>query len=83
MVPTPSSPLRESGGVVPTPIVIAALVSATIIQEDDTIPTTAEETPSGEEVPVHISDIPEGHVVEDTPVDENLVVGTDFDTCVT
>ena len=32
---------------------------------------------------MHISDILEGNVVEDTPVDENLVVGTDFGTNVT
>jgi hypothetical protein len=32
---------------------------------------------------VHISDILEGNVVEDTPVDENLVIGTNFGTGVT
>jgi hypothetical protein len=57
--------------------------AATIVQEDETVPTAAEETPGSEEVPVHISDIPEGNVVEDTLVDENLVVGTDFGTGVT
>jgi hypothetical protein len=55
MVPTPSSPPRESGGAASTPVVIAAVVSTTTtVQEDETIPTTAEETPGGEEVPVHI-----------------------------
>ena len=84
MVPTPSSPPRESGGATPTPVVIAAVVSAaTIVQEDETVSTAAEETPGSEEVPVHISDIPEGNVVKDTPVDENFVVGIDFGTGVT
>ena len=84
MIPTPSSPPRESSGAASTPIVIATVVYARIIaQEDETIPTAAEETPGGEEVPMHISDILEGHVVEDTSVDENPVVGTDFGTGVT
>uniref|UniRef100_A0A2N9G5S4 Aminotransferase-like plant mobile domain-containing protein n=1 Tax=Fagus sylvatica TaxID=28930 RepID=A0A2N9G5S4_FAGSY len=56
---------------------------ATIVQEDEAIPTAAEETPGNEEVPVHISDIPEGHVVEDTPIDKNPAVGIDFGTNVT
>ena len=84
MVPTPSSSPRESGGATPTPVVIAAVVSAaTIVQEDETVSTAAEETPGSEEVPVHIFDIPEGNVVKDTPVDENFVVGIDFGTGVT
>uniref|UniRef100_A0A2N9ETN5 Aminotransferase-like plant mobile domain-containing protein n=1 Tax=Fagus sylvatica TaxID=28930 RepID=A0A2N9ETN5_FAGSY len=46
MVPTPSSPLPESGGIAPTPTVIAAVVSAAAtIQEDETVPTAAKETP--------------------------------------
>ena len=65
-------------------MVIAAVVSAaTTVQEDETVPIATEETPSDEEVPVHIFDILEGNVVEDTPVDENLVIGTDFGTGVT
>ena len=77
MVPTPSSPPCESGGTTSTPVVIAAVVSATTtVQEDETIPIAAEETPGGEEVHVHISDIPEGNVVVDKPVDENHVVGS-------
>ena len=65
-------------------MVIAAVVSAaTTVQEDETVPTTAEETPGSEEVPMHISDILEGNVVEDTPVDENLFVGIDFGIGVT
>jgi hypothetical protein len=73
MVPTLSSPPRKSGGADSTPVVIAAMVSAaTTVQEDKTVPTATEETPGNEEVPVHISDIPEDNVVEDTPVDENF-----------
>ena len=72
MVPTLSSP-SESGGVASTTVVIAAMVSAaTTIQEDKTVPTATEETPGNEEVSVHIFYIPEGNVVEDTPVDENF-----------
>ena len=81
MVLTPSSPPCESGSVVPTPVVIAVVVSAAAtVQEDEIVPAAAEETLGSEEVPVHISDIPEGNVVEDIPVDEKLVVGTDFGT---
>ena len=83
-VPTPSSPLRESNSAASTPVVIATVVFAmTTIQEEETVLTTAEATPGSEEVPVHISDIPESNVVEDTPVDENLVVNTDFSIGVT
>ena len=57
--------------------------AATTIQEDEILPTVVEETPGSEEVPMHISDILEGNVVEDTPVDENLFVGTDFGIGVT
>jgi hypothetical protein len=84
MVPTPSSPLRESGSAASTPIVIAVVVSATTtVQEEETVPTAAKVTSGSEVVPMHISDIPEGNVVKDTPVDENLIVGTDFGTDVT
>ncbi len=83
-VPTPLSTLHESGGTASTPIVIAAVVSVAVtVQDSETVPAAAEEIPGGEEVPAHISDVPEGNVVEDTPVDENLIVGTDFGTCVT
>jgi hypothetical protein len=84
MVPTLSGPPRESGDAVLAPVVIAAVVSAAAtVQENETVPAAAEETLSSEEVPVHISDIPEGNVIEDTPVDEDLVVGTDSGTGVT
>ena len=79
MVLTPSSPPCESGSAVPTPVVIAVVVSAAAtVQEDEIVPAAAEETLGSEEVPVHISDILEGNDVEDIPVDEKLVVGTDF-----
>ena len=84
MVPTPLSPPLKSSGAALTPVVIAAVVSAvTIVHEEKTVPTAAEKTLGSEEVPMHISDIPEGNVVEDTLVDENLVVDTDFSTGVT
>ena len=81
MVPTPLSPPRKYGGATPTPVVITVVVSiATTVQEDKTVPIAAKETPGSEEFPVQISDIPEGNVVEDTLVNENLVVGIDFGT---
>jgi hypothetical protein len=84
-VPTPPSPLHESGGTAPTPIVIAAVVSAAAtVQEVKTVPAAAEEVPGSEEVPAHIPDIPEGNnIVESIPIDENLVIDTDFGTGVT
>jgi hypothetical protein len=84
-VPTPPSPLHESGGTAPTPVIIAAVVSAAAtVQESETIPVATEEIPGSEEVPIHISDIPEGNnIVESIPIDENLVVSTEFGTGVT
>uniref|UniRef100_A0A2N9FAE9 Aminotransferase-like plant mobile domain-containing protein n=1 Tax=Fagus sylvatica TaxID=28930 RepID=A0A2N9FAE9_FAGSY len=42
-VPTPSSPLRESGGTAPTPIIITAAVSAaTAVQKGETAPAVTE-----------------------------------------
>jgi hypothetical protein len=83
-VPTPSSPLHESGGTAPTPVVIVAVVSAaTTVQESETIPEAAKEIPGSKEVPAHIPDIPEGNIVESISIDENLIVGTDFGTSVT
>jgi hypothetical protein len=64
-------------------VIVAVVSTATTVQEDETVPIATEETPSDEEVPMHISDILEGNVVEDTPVDENLVIGTNFGTGVT
>jgi hypothetical protein len=64
-------------------VIVAVVSTATTVQEDETVPIATEETPSDEEVPVHISDILEGNVVKDTPVDENLVIGTNFGTGVT
>ncbi len=71
MVSMPSSRLRKSGGTASPPTIIAAAVFATLtVQEKGATPTAAEETPGDGEVPVHISDIPEGQFVEDTPVGE-------------
>jgi hypothetical protein len=62
-VSTPPSPLPESGGIASTPIIIAAAVSAaTIIQESETAPAAVGEVLGGEEVPTHISEIPEGNI---------------------
>ena len=84
MVPTPPRPLHESGSVASTPIVIAAVVSAVaVVQEEVTASTAAEVVPGSEEVLVHISDVSEGNTVGDTPINENIVVGTDLDTGVT
>ena len=42
-VPTPSSLFPESGGIAPTPTIIAAVVSATAtVQEDETVSAAAE-----------------------------------------
>ena len=79
-VPTPPSPLHESGGIAPTPIITATEVSAAAtVQESETVPTAIEEIPIGEEVSAHILDIPEGNnLVESIPISENLVIDTDF-----
>jgi hypothetical protein len=84
-VPTPPSPLHESGGITPTPKVIVSVVSAAAtVQGSETVPIATEEILGSEEVLVHISNIPEGNnIVESIPIDENLVVGTDFGTGVT
>jgi hypothetical protein len=64
-VPTPLSPLHESSGTAPTPVVIAAVVPAVVtVQESDTVPTVAEEVLGSEGVSAHIPDIPEGNIVE-------------------
>ena len=84
-VPTPPSPLRESGGTAPTPIIIAAAVStATTVQEGETALAVIEEVPSHEEVPAHIPEVPEGNIfVESISIDENLVIDVDFNANMT
>uniref|UniRef100_A0A2N9FSE6 Uncharacterized protein n=1 Tax=Fagus sylvatica TaxID=28930 RepID=A0A2N9FSE6_FAGSY len=84
-VPTPLNPLHESGGTAPTPITIAAEVSATAtVQESGTVPTAIEEIPIGEDVPAHVPDIPEGNnFVERIPINKNLVIDIDFGAGVT
>ena len=84
-VPTPPSLLHESVGAALTPIVIAVGVSATTtVQESETTPVVVEEILGNEEVPVHVPDVPEGNnIIESIPIDENLVIDTDFGTDVT
>jgi hypothetical protein len=84
-VPTPPSPLPESGGTAPTPITTAAEASAAAtVQEGEVVPIAIEEIPVGEEGPAHVPDIPKGNnFVESIPIDENLVIDTDFGAGVT
>ena len=83
-VPTPPSPLHESGGIAFTLIVIAAMVfAAAFVQGDEAVPTAAEVVLGSEEALVHIFDIPKGNTVGDTPIDENIVVSTDLGIGVT
>jgi hypothetical protein len=79
-VPTPPSPLGESGGTAPTPIITAAVVSAaTTVQGDETAPVITEEVPGPEEVLAHTLEVPEGNILaESTSIDENLVTDNDF-----
>jgi hypothetical protein len=79
-VPTPLSPLLESGGIALTPTTIAAETSAAAtIQESEVVPTAIEGIPVGEEGPAHVPDIPEGNnFVESISIDESLVIDTDF-----
>uniref|UniRef100_A0A2N9G9C9 Aminotransferase-like plant mobile domain-containing protein n=1 Tax=Fagus sylvatica TaxID=28930 RepID=A0A2N9G9C9_FAGSY len=73
-VPTPPSPLHESGGAAPTPVVIAVVVPAAVtIQDSEAIPIAAGEVPGGEEVPAHIPDVPESV----THVDHEEVVASE------
>jgi hypothetical protein len=78
-VPTPPSPLHESGGTTPTPIIIAAAVSAaTIVQESETAPAVVGGVPDNEEVSAHIPDVPKGNnIVDSIIISKNLVIGTD------
>ena len=82
--PTPPSSLQESGGIASTPVVIAAAVSAAAsVQRDEAIPVAAEVVPGSEEVLLHISNVPKGNTIRDTPANEDIVVGTDLGTGVT
>jgi hypothetical protein len=84
-VSTPPSPLPESGGTAPTPIITAAeAFAATAVPESEVVPTAFEEAPVGEEGPAHIPEVPEGNIfVESISIDENLVIDVDFryDSC--
>uniref|UniRef100_A0A2N9GG51 Aminotransferase-like plant mobile domain-containing protein n=1 Tax=Fagus sylvatica TaxID=28930 RepID=A0A2N9GG51_FAGSY len=60
-VSTPPNPLPESGGIAPTPIIMASAVSAAVVvQESETAPAAVGKVPGDEEVPTHISEVPEG-----------------------
>jgi hypothetical protein len=79
-VPTPPSPLGESGGTAPTPIITAAVVSATAtVQGDETAPVITEEVPGHAEVLAHTPEVPRGNILtESTSIDKNLVTNDDF-----
>jgi hypothetical protein len=79
-VPTPPSPLPESGGIALTPTTIAAETSAAAtVQESKVVPTTIEGIPVGEEGPAHVPDISEGNnFIESISIYESLVIGIDF-----
>jgi hypothetical protein len=83
-VPTPPSPLHESGGTASTSVVMATVVPAALtIQESETAPAAAEEIPGDEEVPAHIPNVPEDNIVESILIDESLVTVTNFGTGMT
>jgi hypothetical protein len=83
-VPTPSSPLHESGGTAPTLVVVAVVVPAAVIAQDsEAVPAATEEVPGSEKVPAHIPDIQEGNIVESISIDKILMISTDFGTGVT
>jgi hypothetical protein len=84
-VSTPPSPLHESGSTAPLPVVMATVVpTAVTVQDSEAVPVVAEEVPGDEEVPMHIPDALEGNnFVESIPINENLVIDTDFGTGVT
>ena len=84
-VPTPSSPLRESGGTASTPIIIATAVStAATVQESEIAPVAVGEVPGSEEVSVHIPEVPKGNIfIESISIDENLVIDVDFNADMT
>jgi hypothetical protein len=84
-VSTPLSPLHEFGSTAHLPVVMATVVpTAVTVQDSEAVPVVAEEVLGDEEVPVHIPDALEGNnFVESIPIDENLVIDTDFGTDVT
>ena len=76
---TPPSLLPESGGIASTPVIIAAVTPATVVvQDSDVVSAAAEGVPDDEEVPVHVSDAPEGNnIIDSIPINKNLVIGID------
>jgi hypothetical protein len=66
-VPTPPSPLGESGGTAPTPIITTTVVStAATVQGDETAPVITEEVPGHEEVLVHTPEVPGGNILTES-----------------
>ena len=57
--------------------------ATTIIQESETATVAVGEVPGSEEVPTHISEVPEGNIyiffVESISIYDNSVIDTDFD----
>ena len=84
-VSTPLSPLHEFGSTAPLPVVMATVVPTTVtVQDSEAVPVVAEEVLGDEEVPAHIPDALKGNnFVESIPIDENLVIDTNFGTDVT
>uniref|UniRef100_A0A2N9FSB1 Aminotransferase-like plant mobile domain-containing protein n=1 Tax=Fagus sylvatica TaxID=28930 RepID=A0A2N9FSB1_FAGSY len=77
-VPTPSSPLHESGGTAPTLVVVAAVVPAAVIAQDsEAVPAAAEEVPGSEKVPAHIPDIQEEVAASEDPIQADVTPGSD------
>uniref|UniRef100_A0A2N9EV39 Aminotransferase-like plant mobile domain-containing protein n=1 Tax=Fagus sylvatica TaxID=28930 RepID=A0A2N9EV39_FAGSY len=74
-VPTPPSPIHESVGAAPTPIVIAAVVYVTAtVQESETVPAAVEGIPGNEEVLVHIPNVPEEVATSKDPVQADVIL---------
>uniref|UniRef100_A0A2N9GE07 Aminotransferase-like plant mobile domain-containing protein n=1 Tax=Fagus sylvatica TaxID=28930 RepID=A0A2N9GE07_FAGSY len=73
-----SPPTRHYVQRAPRGIIAAMVSAATTVQEDKTVPTATEETPGNEEVPVHISDIPEEATASENPVLADVLPGSDI-----
>uniref|UniRef100_A0A2N9GY32 Uncharacterized protein n=1 Tax=Fagus sylvatica TaxID=28930 RepID=A0A2N9GY32_FAGSY len=68
----PPSPLHESGGIAPTPVVIAAVVPAAVtVQDSEAVPAAAEEVPG-------VTQIEHAEVAaSEDPVQANAILGSD------
>uniref|UniRef100_A0A2N9I6E6 Aminotransferase-like plant mobile domain-containing protein n=1 Tax=Fagus sylvatica TaxID=28930 RepID=A0A2N9I6E6_FAGSY len=77
-VPTPPSPLPESGATAPTPIITAAEASAaTAAPESEFVPTAIEEASVGEEGLAHVPEVPEEVAASEEPVQADVTPGSD------